>query len=562
MKKRQLVAVAVFIALIAIYGWSNRTQHRVFINAKVLTVNHKNDIAEAVSIRGGRIEAVGSNSEIKNLIESNTQVTDLNGQTLIPGFFDAHSHFPSSGLSAFAADLSPPPIGTTRSFADIRIALDKVAQDSEEGQWVLGFGYDDSLLAENRHPTRDELDGISKNHPIYLWHSSGHMGVTNSAGFAKLGIDENTQSTAGGVIGRDSDSGKLNGLLQEKSAPSLTELTAELSYFKYYKILQAASADYSSHGITTAQSGAANETLLKALSWVVKLDFLPFRLVVLPRHESLGKQILDGRFNADDYNSDWFQVGPLKLFADGSPQGYTAYLTEPYYKPPVDNPDYRGFPAMPQAKLIKLVDEYQKAGIQLAVHGNGDAAIDNILEAFEKAQSETKGTTRNILMHAQMARIDQLEKMPQLGITPSFFNSHTYYWGDVHSQKGLGPKRAAGISAAASAKKSGLRFSLHSDAPVTPINPLQLIWSAVNRQTLSGKGMGANERISIMSALRAVTIDAAWQVFQDDNRGSIEVGKFADLVILSGDILAEDDIRDLRVVETIVGGEVVYFGGG
>ena len=560
MKKGRLVVIV--IALIIIYWWSDRTQHRVFINATVLTVNNNNDIFEAVSVRDGRVEAVGRNFEIERLIASNTLVTDLSGKTLIPGFFDAHSHFPSSGLSALTVNLSPPPIGSTQSLADIQTEMGKAVQDSDEGRWILGFAYDDSLLAEKRHPTRNELDVISKHRPIYLWHSSGHMGVANSAGLAKLGIDENTEVITGGVIGRDAVSGKLNGLLQEKAAPSLAELTRDFSFLDYYQILQTANADYSSHGITTAQSGAANESLLKALYWVERLGLLAFRLVVLPRHDSLGKQILDGEFDAKNYNSDWFQVGPLKLFADGSPQGYTAYLSQPYYKPPADDTGYRGFPAIPQTELIDFVNKYQKVGIQLAIHGNGDAAIDNILEAFDMSQRDTKSTSRNILMHAQMARIDQLDKMSRLDITPSFFNTHTYYWGDVHSQNAMGPKRAAAMSAAASAEKFGLRFSLHSDAPVTPINPLQLIWSAVNRETLSGAVIGGDERISIMSALRAVTIDAAWQVFQDNNRGSIEVGKFADLVVLSGDLLAEgEDIRALSVIETIVNGETVFSAG-
>lgn len=545
---------------LAYWAWfGNHSPHRVFINAKVLTVNQNNDIAQAVSIRHGIIEAVGSNESIQVLIDEDTLVSDLAGSTLIPGFIDAHSHFPSSGLTVVSVNLRSPPIGKIRSIEDIRLALSEKIKQADTDNWIIGFGYDDSLLAEQRHPTRIELDQLSSEIPIYLWHSSGHMGVANSAGLAKLGFDENSKAPSGGVIGRNAQSGKLNGLLQEAAAPPLGRLTQNLSLLTYYQILQTASDDYRQSGITTANSGAVNTSLLKALSWAARLRLLPFRLVVSPRHDVLGEKILTGKFDRADFNNDWFEVGAVKLFADGSPQGYTAYLTEPYFKSLPGRPDYRGFPAIEQSVLIETVAKYRNAGIQLAVHGNGDAAIDNVIEAVRLSNQVNEDDARTILVHAQMSRTDQLYDMLELGITPSFFNSHTYYWGDVHSKHAMGPERAAGISPAASAQRIGLRYSFHSDAPVTPINPLQLIWSGVNRQTLQGYVLGANERVSIMSALRAVTIDAAWQIFQESNRGSIEVGKHADLVILEGDLLSDKQtIRQRRILETIVAGETSF----
>jgi predicted amidohydrolase YtcJ len=547
------------------WAWfGNHSPHRVFINAKVLTVNQNNDIAQAISIRHGIIEAVGSNESIRALIDDNTVVSDLAGNTLTPGFIDAHSHFPSSGLTAaglssVSVNLRSPPVGEILSIEGIRQALSEGIHQADRDNWIIGLGYDDSLLVEQRHPTRLELDQISSDIPIYLWHSSGHMGVANSAGLRKLGFDEDSSVPVGGVIGRDQRSGRLNGLLQEKAAPSLGKLTDSLSLLDNYRVLQSASDDYSEWGITTANSGASNSSLLKALSWAARLRLLPFRLVVSPRHDALGAQILSGEFDPDDLNSDRFVVGPMKLFADGSPQGYTAFLTEPYFKQPLGKTGYRGFPATEQSRLIEAVSKYHKAGIQLAIHGNGDAAIDNIIEAVSLSGQVNADDARTILLHAQMTRVDQLSDMKHLGITPSFFNTHTYYWGDVHSKNVMGPERAARISPAGSAEKIGLRFSFHSDAPVTPINPPQLIWSGVNRETLEGNVLGEAERVSIMSALRAVTIDAAWQVFQEDNRGSIEVGKFADLVILSGDLLTDaQTIRERQVLETLVAGETVF----
>ncbi|MFT5656803.1 MAG: putative amidohydrolase YtcJ [Gammaproteobacteria bacterium] len=561
MKLRWLVVVCLMLLLPTGYWFwfwfANHAPHRVFINAKVLTVNQQNDIFEAVSIRHGIIEAVGSNESIRALIDDNTLVSDLSGNTLVPGFIDAHSHFPSSGLSAIGVNLSSPPVGKIRTIEDILQALAVRINESNPDGWVLGLGYDDSLLEEQRHPTRRELDQVSSQVPIYLWHSSGHMGVANSAGLLKLGVDGNSPSSANGLFGRDARSGKLNGLLQEQAAPSLREITRNLTLVDYFQILRTASADYSQWGITTANSGAVNADLLEALSWAARLRLLPFRLVVSPRHDALGEQILAGHFDPDDFNSDWFRVGGVKLFADGSPQGYTAFLSKPYFKQPPGETDYRGFPAIDQTELISIVSSYRSRGIQLAIHGNGDAAIDNVIDAFRLAPGE--GDNRNILIHAQMARSDQLVAMRELDITPSFFTSHSYYWGEVHSQNAMGPERASRISPASSAEKIGLRFSFHSDAPVTPINPLQLIWSGVNRESVGGNVLGAQERVSIMTALRAVTIGAAWQVFLEGNRGSIEVGKLADLVILEGDLLSDkQSIRERRILETIVAGETRY----
>ena len=559
MTVRRVLLVALLGAALAMVYFAQKSDHRVFLNGNVVTVDFDNTIAQAVSIRDGIIEAVGSNKEIQQLINDNTIVTDLNGRTLLPGFIDAHSHFPGSGFTSVSIDISQPPVGQISSINGILDKLRNSLHSGDNGHWLIGFGYDDSTLQETRHPTRTELDSVSDTRPIYLWHSSGHMGVANSAGLERLGIDKHSEVPNGGVIGRDNN-GSPNGLLQESAAPSLATITEDLSPFDYYRILQRANDEYIRNGITTAQSGAINTSLFSALSWATRFRLLPFRLVVFPRYDELGEQLRSGKISRDDNDKNWFKIGPVKLFADGSPQGYTAYLSEPYFRPPPGgNPGYRGFPAAPQSELTANVKALHQAGLQVAIHGNGDAAIDNIIEALSHSSLNRDDDPRTILVHAQMARRDQLLKMRELGVTPSFFITHTYYWGDVHSRRAMGPERAANMSPAGDAEKLGLRFSLHSDAPVTPSNPLQILWSAVNRKSLSGNVIGDHQRISLMSAIRAVTIDAAWQVFIDDTRGSIEPGKFADLVVLSGDLLNHDgDIRELRIDETIVAGKLRY----
>ncbi|MCP4843001.1 MAG: amidohydrolase family protein, partial [Halieaceae bacterium] len=211
-------------------------------------------------------------------------------------------------------------------------------------------------------------------------------------------------------------------------------------------------------------------------------------------------------------------------------------------------------------ELFEQVAALHKAGYQLAIHGNGDASIEDILDAFEAAQaSHPREDPRMILIHGQMAREDQIARMAALGVTPSFFTAHTWYWGDRHRDIFIGPQRAENISPSRWAQKYGVRFSSHLDTPVTPMQPLQAVWSLVYRQTVGGDVLGPDQRIGIMDALRAVTIDAAWQVFQDENRGSLEPGKLADLVVLSGDLLRDPfTMRELQVDLTVIGGATVY----
>jgi hypothetical protein len=250
----------------------------------------------------------------------------------------------------------------------------------------------------------------------------------------------------------------------------------------------------------------------------------------------------------------------VKIIADGSIQGYTGYLSEPYHVPPGDDPAYRGYPRVPREELFERVDRYHAAGLQLAIHGNGDASIEDILDAIEAAQSRTpRDDTRHIVVHAQMTRPDQLDRMRSLGVVPSFFSLHTFYWGDRHRSVFMGPERAARMSPAASARERGVPFTIHCDAPVVPMEPLRLVWAAVNRETRSGYVVGPGERISVMEALRAVTSTAAWQHFEEADKGSIEPGKLADFVVLSGSPLAQPEtIDELRVLETWLGGERVY----
>jgi len=563
-KNSLVVIVALAVGLGVLVKIAIRTPqppaHQVFINGDVLTMDADNRIVQALSTRGELIEAVGATEEIMALVGDDTTVVDLRGRTLLPGFIDAHGHFPGSGQKVIAADLSSPPIGNNTTMAQLLAALKARADKVSPGDLVSGFGYDDTLLVEQRHPTRMELDQVSTEHPVIATHVSGHMLVANTAALALAGIDASTPDPEGGVIGRRADSREPNGLLEETARLPMLEHMMDIGLLDVYRMMKSAANEYAAIGVTTAQSGGTTPGLLQGLSLFSKLGVIPMRMVAFPFEDQFGESLLNGEYDAQDYNAQRLTAGAVKLVADGSIQGFTGYLSQPYHTAHHGDPAYRGYAAIPRDKLFEKVQALHQAGYQLAIHGNGDESIEDILDAFEAAQVvHPVDDPRMILVHSQMAREDQVARMKDLGVTPSFFTAHTYYWGDRHRDIFMGPERAAVMSPSKWAQDHGLRFSSHLDTPVTPMLPLQAVWSQVHRISYGGDVLGPEQRISVMDALRAVTIDAAWQVFQEDNRGSLEPGKYADLVVLSGNPL--DDpmaMRELEVERTLVGGATIY----
>jgi predicted amidohydrolase YtcJ len=532
----------------------------VFINGDVLTMDDDNRIAEAISVRGDRIERVGTTQDIMSTVTDKTSVVDLRGRTLLPGFIDAHGHFPGSGLTVIAADVSSPPIGDVRSIDDLVAAMQAQLERTPEGYWIQGAGYDDTLLAEKRHPTREDLDRVSTELPVALTHVSGHIMSVNSVALGLLGIDASTPDPDGGVIGRMPGSKEPNGVLEETARLEAMRIAQDLGPVVVYQLIKAAVRDYAQKGVTTAQAGGMVTGLLRALKLGSDFGIIPQRLILFPFFSEEGEAILAGEFSLGDFNTDRVAMPAVKIVADGSIQGYTGYLSEPYHVPYKGDESYRGYPAVSREELFKQVSALHKAGYQLAIHGNGDESIEDILDAFEAAQAEYPvDDPRMILIHSQMARADQVARMKALGVTPSFFSAHTWYWGDRHRDIFMGPERAANMSPAKWAQENGIRFSSHLDTPVTPMLPLQAVWSMVHRISSGGDVIGPEQRIGVMDALRAVTIDAAWQVFREDEVGSLEPGKLADLVVLSGNPLDDPmNMRDLAVERTIVGGVTIY----
>ncbi|MEE2677195.1 MAG: amidohydrolase [Myxococcota bacterium] len=552
---RHARSVLVLVALVLAGCGPQRT---LYTGGPVVTVDPDDRVVEALGVEGDRIAFVGSAAEGERWAAGRARVIDLAGRALLPGFIDAHGHFPGAGIYAVHVDLNSPPIGDVERMDDLVGKLRERAAETEPGEWITGWGYDDTLIAEKRHPTRNDLDAASTEHPIALFHVSGHLVTANSLALEQFGIDRDTPDPVGGVIRRDA-SGEPDGVLEESAGELLAGELAQPGLLDTIAMVREANRRYLASGTTTAQNGWAAAEHLSGLTWLSRLGLVDVRMVLWPG-DVVALEALDGEREIPEGNPPWVRMGAVKFVADGSIQGFTGYLTEPYHAPPGDDPDYRGYARIPRETLIENVSRLHAAGWQIAVHGNGDASIDDILDAFAEAQRRhPREDTRHIVIHAQMARDDQLDRMRELGIIPSFFILHTYYWGDRHRDIFMGPERAARMSPARSAVDRGVRFTIHNDTPVVPMEPLRSVWAAVNRESSSGAPIGPEQRISVLQALRATTLDAAYQHFEDHEKGSLEPGKLADLVILSRSPLDDPaHIDEIDVVETIIGGETVW----
>lgn len=576
---------------------------RIFVNGHVLTMNDAQPEVEAIAVTDGKIVALGTTAEVETLKGATTTVTDLGGKTLLPGFIDAHGHIVDYTAQWTSPNLSPPPVGEVRSIADIQAKLTKYLADAKAtpDRLVIAMGYDDGLLKEKRHPTRAELDRVSSEIPILIVHASGHLAVANSPALAKVGYTKATKNPPGGVIRRDRKTGEPDGVLEEKALYPFMPLVPRLSADEQLRTLDAVQQWYASYGVTTAQDGLSNPANLALLRDAASqhrliLDIVSYPMWTLFEKVLEGEQKLEGidyyppgsqvsnagRGLQDDVQAvtpagfgdsakaklkvglyeNGLKIGGIKISADGSPQGKTAFMTQPYLHPPAGQPaDYRAYPVVPQAEMDQWADAAYRHDIQLLVHANGDAAIDELISAVSKARA-THGPKdlRPVAIHAQLARRDQVDSMAALGIVPSFFTAHTFFWGDWHINETFGRERAFGISPLAYASGKGLKFSNHNDAPVVPPDMLLLAWTAVNRLSRSGVVVGPDERVSPLVALKAMTIWAAYQNFEEDSKGSLEPGKRADLVVLSDNPLTvkPETIKDIAVVETVKDGRTIY----
>ncbi len=511
-----------------------------FVNGDVITMT--SEIVNCVVVKDGIIDSVGLTAMDDD--DQIDEIIDLQGNVMLPGFIDAHSHIGMLGQMYSVASLTG-----CKSVDEIitRLHAYKIDNQMNAQELLIGFGYDNNDLPELMHPTRVQLDQIEN--PVMITHQSGHMGVLNSKALARFGVNRETPNPSGGVIGKDAD-GELNGLLEETAIIPLFAKTSSLSDFNAERFLKRATLTYASYGITTAQDGLLKERDYQIFKNYINkesllIDVLGYVDLKENAHLMNDKGVIQGGFKLAGY----------KIFLDGSPQGKTAWMKEPY----IGDQDYCGYPIYDDATVVQFFRTAIDEQTQILVHCNGDAACEQMIRCYKDALAGQKSIIRPVMIHAQLLQLDQLKEVKDLGIIPSFFVAHVRYWGDVHS-KNFGTQRANYISPLQSALKHQILFTLHQDTPVLMPNMLETIQIACTRETKSHVFFAQEERISVYDALKAVTINAAIQNFEEDVKGTIEQGKYADFVVLDQNPLLCNvhDIEYIQVLQTYKRGVCIY----
>lgn len=530
---------------------SNAKAETVIKNANVITIDPRSPKAQALAMGHGRFLAVGGNDDMESLIGPDTRVMDLTGKTVLPGFIDAHIHVLSSGIKhVTTADCEQP------SVAAVQAALREQAAATPAGEWVQGFKYDDTKTPERRFLTRQDLDAVGTDHPIFVSHRAGHVYGINSKGMELAGINRDTPDPPGGRYGRDPATGELDGVIYERASdpirenllPGVTPTDRRAGLRRIMGMLAKAGltsvhdARVTNEELITYQEGRDNG----------ELDLRVYMLMAYPHFPALKDAGLKTGFG-----DDRLRLGGIKMVADGAIAARTAYLSEPYE----GSEDEHGILAMSVAEIEPLVMDIHQAGFQVCIHANGDATIDMVLDAYEKAQTAfPREDTRHRIEHCTVINPDILRRMKELGCVATPFCTYVFHHGE--KMQFYGERRLQWMFAQRSFLDYGIIATGATDYPPGPYEPLMGIQSCVTRTDSDGKLWGPNQKISVEEALRIYTMHSAYAGFEEEIKGSIQVGKLADLVVLGADPTAIDPfgIKDIPVERTVVGGKTVYEG--
>lgn len=555
-----LARTSLLVFLLPLAPAFGQTTDLIFLGDNIITMDTSN--ITAVAIRGDQIFATGTRQEILPLATSATRIVELGDYALLPGFIDAHGHFSAVAQNAELLDLSPPPVGQVNSINDIVVALQRYIEDRAipVGETVYGFGYDDSLLAETRHPTRADLDRASTTHPIIIRHVSGHLLVANSQALDHAGVSALSADPAGGIIRRREGSSEPNGVMEETAMRLFAAAGTDLNASQRRELQNAAIEIYTGYGITTIQDSNVGLQYVADMQQSAQQQPFPVDIVSYVMGNGLSDAELATVSHDTEYK-DGYRVGGVKFTLDGSPQGRTAWLSQPYTEgPPGVDANYVAYPSYDPEAFLARMPGLLRRGVPVLAHANGDAAIDLMIEGVAAAVTgHSMPDHRSVAIHAQLVRLDQLDRMQQLGIIPSYYSVHPYFWGDWH-RLSFGEDRANFISPVRATIDRSIPFTIHNDSPVVPPDMMRLVAITVNRITRSGHVLGPDQRATVMEALYAITQGAAFQYFEESRKGSITPGKRADLVVLEQNPLLVDPalIPAISVIETIAGGRTVF----
>lgn len=537
----------------------------IYFNGTIITVDANETIAEAVLVEDGKIVKVGTNDEVLALKDENVNLVDLEGKTMLPGFVDPHGH-----VVATAQTLMIVTLGDVTSREEL---INKLKKELEENppqgdKWLIGFGYDNTKFEDGQHPTKFDLDSVSKEVPISVSHASGHLAAVNSKALELYGyVGEDYEIPEGGVVRTVSpDSKEPNGVLEENAIldSEKKKIVIAPGFEDVLRAVERVQKVYASLGITTTQD--ASVELANGYTHILETCANTGRLIIDIMGlatQPVTTQLMTNEGTPKREYKNHYKLAGGKTWLDGSPQGFTAWLSKPYHVVPEGQPaDYCGYGTQTDEVVTQYFVDCINLNIQVHTHVNGDEACAQFLRCYKKAIEITGhgAELRPVMVHCQALRKDQLEDVKAVGAVPTFFNDHVAFWGDLHHDQVFGPERAQNISPIGWALEEGIKFTLHQDPPVKMPNQIFAIHTAVNRMTESGRVLGEHQRIPVMEAIKAVTINGAYQYFEEDIKGSIEPGKLADLVILDKNPLEVDklEIKDIKVLETIKEGNTIF----
>jgi predicted amidohydrolase YtcJ len=565
------ILILAIVASVALLTGCNTPAPRVsadtiYTGGNIITINDASPSAEALAVKDGKILAVGAETDVFKTKGVATKVVNLNGKTLLPGFIDSWSHIGGAVLLAKFADLSFWGVDAPANFAGIFAKLEENRKERsvKDGEWIVGWGYDPTYLKEDRHPNRADLDAAFPNNPVALVHLSGIMGVTNSAGLKILGITTASKDPVGGSIVRNPKTQEPTGLLQGTSfAPLVLQAVGKPTMEQMRQGLRKTQLIYAANGFTTVQDGISLPSALALYEEAGANGELILDIVALPGSE-MADALISGK-NAMPfgvYKNHW-KLGGIVMSGDSGPQERTALFSQPYLtRVQGKEADFRGMALSTQEEINRIAKLCYTHNIQYIGYGNGDGGIDMHLNGIAKAVHELKDPGqdhRAVIAHSQFVRRDQLDAYKKYGIIPSFFTNHAYMFGDVHVVN-LGKDRAFFLSPMKTAAAKGLVVTNHTDYFSAPPAALFAMWTSVNRLSRSDVVIGSEERVTPLDALRAMTANGAYQYFEEKTKGSLEVGKLADFVIVDTNPLTVDPmkIKDIQVVETIKEGKTIY----
>ncbi len=529
---------------------SGETADFIFQGGSIITMDPNNASAQAMAVKDGRIVSVGSMDMVNAMKGKSTQIVDLDGRTLMPGMIDPHAHTYSVVKDDFII-ISPTEVD---SFDDVMAKLKEGAAKLKEGEWLLAADYDSVVTPGGRQFTLDDMNSIAPNNPFLLLEGSGHAAYANTLAYQAAGVTKDTPNPTAGRYLKD-ENGELNGRMEElitfgKFLAVAQQLSDEEMKMRLLRMFNMAAKK----GVTALGDPSVGQNAgmkdIQQLQEIMPQSPIRHRAFLVSTEMDLWEKNGIGPM----YGDDMFRCVKIKAWSDGATQAFSSYLREPYL-----NSESRGALNYTEEQLYNAAKRAHDAGWSLAVHANGDGAIDVSLNVYERILKENpRDDHRHRLEHCSVGHLDQFDRMKSLGVTPTFLIGHVRWWGKAFRDQILGPERIEYYDACKTALDKGIPFTFHSDYSVTPIEPLRYVQDAVTRVMHDGGEVFApDQRIPVEEALKGVTTHAAWQLFMDDIAGSLEAGKYADLAILEDDPTKVDPLKieQIKVSETWLGGK-------